>query len=133
MPSRVFTSPGGGRSSPCDDRVTEDRACLAFGWVCSVTSWQAPNKTPVCVCVCVLCTMGKYNIREGDLHGSRVRLGAIENQVGAQGACLLSCLTPAGVASEGLAWNAELLHVGTGRGQHKNAERKLARQWPKRP
>ena len=29
--------------------------------------------------------------------------------------------------------NAELLHVGTRRGQHKNAERKLARQWPKRP
>ena len=55
VPSRGFTSPGGGRSSPCDDRVTRGRACLAFGWVCSVTGWQAPNKTPVCVCVCV-CT-----------------------------------------------------------------------------
>ena len=54
VPSRVFTSPGGGRSSPCDDRVTEDRACLAFGWVCRVTSWQAPNKN-LCVCVCVMC------------------------------------------------------------------------------
>ena len=29
--------------------------------------------------------------------------------------------------------NAELLHVGTRGDQHKNAERKSARQWPKRP
>ena len=63
VPSRVFTSPGGGRSSPCDDRVTEDRACLAFGWVCSVTSWQAPNKTPVCVCVCVCACSSAYFFR----------------------------------------------------------------------
>ena len=50
VPGRGFTSPGAARVV----EVTDVRACLAFGWVCSVTSWQAPNKTPVCVCVCVL-------------------------------------------------------------------------------
>ena len=49
VPGRGFTSPGAARVV----EVTDVRACLAFGWVCSVTSWQAPNKTPVCVCVCV--------------------------------------------------------------------------------
>ena len=56
VPGRGFTSPGAARIV----EVTDVRACLAFGWVCSVTSWQAPNKTPkknrhsesVCVCVC---------------------------------------------------------------------------------
>ena len=47
VPGRGFTSPGAARVV----EVTDVRACLAFGWVCSVTSWQAPNKTPVCVCV----------------------------------------------------------------------------------
>ena len=50
VPGRGFTSPGAARVV----EVTDVRACLAFGWVCSVTNWQAPNKTPVCVCVCVL-------------------------------------------------------------------------------
>ena len=55
VPGRGFTSPGAARVV----EVTDVRACLAFGWVCSVTSWQAPNKTPVCVCVCVcvICTI----------------------------------------------------------------------------
>ena len=54
MPSSGFTGPGGGgECSPGGGCCADERACLAFGWVCSVTGWQAPNQTPVCVCVCV--------------------------------------------------------------------------------
>ena len=53
MPSSGFTGPEGrGECSPGGGRCADVRACLAFGWVCSVTGWQAPNKTPVCGCVC---------------------------------------------------------------------------------
>ena len=53
VPGRGFTSPEAARVV----EVTDVRAYLAFGWVCSVTNWQAPNKKPVCVCVCVcVCT-----------------------------------------------------------------------------
>ena len=69
----------------------------------------------MCVCVCV--GGGGYNIKEGDPHGYRapvVAWGAIKNQVSAQGTCLLSCLTPTGVASEGLAWARTSRGLGIG-------------------
>ena len=66
-----------------------------------------PGKRRKGTCVCAGLQKGKHNIKEGDPHGSRAHVvawGAIKNQASAQGACLLSCLAPTGVASEGLAW-----------------------------